>query len=156
MKKIGLGQTIQILANIGVIAGIAFLALEVHQNNQLLAADASFNRFNVERERRTRVMENHGELGEIIFKKRNGMPLNEFEVFQHSTMMEDVLESLKWQFEEVEADRLPRSSIDIASWRNVWRVNPELAVLVARRRADLDPAFVEFIERELSVDRQAE
>ena len=32
MKKIDLGQTIAILANIGVIAGIAFLALEIRQN----------------------------------------------------------------------------------------------------------------------------
>lgn len=32
MKKIDLGQTITILANIGVISGIAFLALELRQN----------------------------------------------------------------------------------------------------------------------------
>jgi hypothetical protein len=33
MKKIDIGQTIQILANIGVIAGIVFLAVEVQQAN---------------------------------------------------------------------------------------------------------------------------
>jgi len=33
MKRIDLGQTIQILANIGVIAGIVFLAIEVRQAN---------------------------------------------------------------------------------------------------------------------------
>lgn len=32
MKKIDLGQTVQILANIGVIAGIAFVAFEIRQN----------------------------------------------------------------------------------------------------------------------------
>ena len=32
MKKIDLGQTLQILANIGVIAGIVFLAVEIRQN----------------------------------------------------------------------------------------------------------------------------
>ena len=36
MKKIDLGQTIGILANIGVIAGIVFLAIEVSQNNDQL------------------------------------------------------------------------------------------------------------------------
>lgn len=35
MKKIDLGQTIGILANLGVIAGIIFLAVELQQNNQL-------------------------------------------------------------------------------------------------------------------------
>ena len=40
MKKIDLGQTIGTLANVGVIAGIIFLAVELQQNNQLLRAEA--------------------------------------------------------------------------------------------------------------------
>ena len=32
MKGINVGQTIQILANVGVIAGLVFLAIEVGQN----------------------------------------------------------------------------------------------------------------------------
>ena len=36
MKKIDLGQTITILANLGVIAGIVFLAIEVRQNQASL------------------------------------------------------------------------------------------------------------------------
>ena len=36
MKKIDLGQAFSILANIGVIAGIVFLAIELRQNNRLL------------------------------------------------------------------------------------------------------------------------
>ena len=37
MKKLDLGQTIQILANAGVIAGIIFLAIEIRQNNAQLS-----------------------------------------------------------------------------------------------------------------------
>ena len=36
MKKIDLGQTITILANVGVIAGIVFLAVELQQNNEMI------------------------------------------------------------------------------------------------------------------------
>ena len=36
MKKLDLGQTVTILANLGVIAGIVFLAYELRQNNALL------------------------------------------------------------------------------------------------------------------------
>jgi hypothetical protein len=50
MKKIDLGQTIQLLANLGVIAGIVFLAVEARQNRELLEvqvkllrADADYN-----------------------------------------------------------------------------------------------------------------
>lgn len=37
MKKINFGQAVSVIANLGVIAGIAFLALELRQNNQQLA-----------------------------------------------------------------------------------------------------------------------
>jgi len=39
MKKIDLGQTITILANVGVIAGIIFLGIELNQNTQQLALE---------------------------------------------------------------------------------------------------------------------
>ena len=37
MKKLDLGQTMTLLANVGVILGIVFLAFELRQNNQQLA-----------------------------------------------------------------------------------------------------------------------
>lgn len=39
MKKLELGQTVAILANVGVIAGIIFLALELNQNSKQLALE---------------------------------------------------------------------------------------------------------------------
>ena len=40
MKKLDVGQVISILANIGVIAGIVFLAIELQQNNAVLEAQS--------------------------------------------------------------------------------------------------------------------
>jgi hypothetical protein len=50
MKKIELGQTIGILANIGVIAGIVFLGYELRQNTSVALATASQNMANAESE----------------------------------------------------------------------------------------------------------
>jgi hypothetical protein len=152
MKKIDFGQTISIFANIGVIAGIVFLAAELRQNNELLQADASLNRFNIERERRERIMENRGGLAEIILKKNNDVALDDIQALQHQALMLDLLESLRWYFEEVRAGRLPPGSIDIENWRTVWRVNPELAELITEQRPALDPAFLEFIDREIAAE----
>jgi hypothetical protein len=44
MKRIDLGQTIAILANVGVIAGIVFLALELRQNQASLDEANALNR----------------------------------------------------------------------------------------------------------------
>lgn len=38
MKKLEIGQTIQLLANLGVIVGIVFLVVEIRQNSELTAA----------------------------------------------------------------------------------------------------------------------
>jgi hypothetical protein len=43
MKKIDLGQMITILANLGVIAGIVFLAFEIRQNTAQLRAEAAYS-----------------------------------------------------------------------------------------------------------------
>ena len=40
MKRIDLGQTIQILANVGVVAGIVILAIEIQQNTRSLEVGA--------------------------------------------------------------------------------------------------------------------
>jgi len=153
MKKIDLGQAINTLANLGVIAGIVFLAVEIRQNNELLAADASFNRFSIERTRRERIMENRGGLAEVVLKTNKNIPLNDLEALQTTAHMLDLLESLKWYFGEVVAGRLEAGSIDIANWRLIWRVNPPLRELFVDRRASLDPAFVEFVEREIAVEQ---
>ncbi len=42
MKNIDLGQMIQILANVGVIAGIVFLGYEMRQNTATATAQAAF------------------------------------------------------------------------------------------------------------------
>jgi hypothetical protein len=44
MKKIDIGQAIQIVANIGVIAGIALIAVQLRQNNDLLGIQIRSNR----------------------------------------------------------------------------------------------------------------
>jgi hypothetical protein len=43
MKNINLGQAIQILANVGVLAGIVLLAIELRQNNELLGFEHRAN-----------------------------------------------------------------------------------------------------------------
>jgi len=44
MRKIDFGQTVSALANLGVIAGIVFLALELRQNNELLEMESRLAR----------------------------------------------------------------------------------------------------------------
>ena len=78
MKKIDLGQTITILANIGVIAGIDFLALEVHQNNELMSAEARRSRTESS-ELAFRAIAENADIAEIFVKARQGQELSAVE-----------------------------------------------------------------------------
>jgi len=44
LKKFELGQTVSMLANIGVIAGIIFLGLEIQQNTEMIRAQITQSR----------------------------------------------------------------------------------------------------------------
>ncbi len=81
MKKLDLGQTITILANVGVIAGIVFLGMELRQNNELMAADARFNLLSARTESFT-IQAVESDLAAILIKDRNREPLTEVEDFR--------------------------------------------------------------------------
>ena len=66
-----LGQGITILANLGVIAGIAFLGLELRQNNSLLEAEAGHNLLQNRLATRNQILENT-EIAELLVKLASG------------------------------------------------------------------------------------
>jgi hypothetical protein len=72
MKKIDVGQFIAILANLGVLAGIAFLAVELRQSNELISAEARFNMLATRTEPYT-LQITERDLPEILVKDRNGL-----------------------------------------------------------------------------------
>ena len=63
MKKIDAERLISILANVGILAGIALLVVELNQNNDLMEAEARFNRLMLSRDGWDSLAEN-GELAE--------------------------------------------------------------------------------------------
>jgi hypothetical protein len=74
MKKIDPGQTITIFANIGVIAGIGLLAIELNQNNALLRNEARYN-LHLARTGEIEQFALNERLGDIWAKARDGEPL---------------------------------------------------------------------------------
>ena len=142
MKKIDVSQALAILANAGVIAGIIFLALELRQNNSLLEAQTSFARFSVERERRTRLIENRAGLLEATLKARSGEELTRIEQAQLTAHRLDILDSWLWQYRESLEGRLDPNLIDLDNWRFLWRRDEGMQNVYhgvfARRNADFD------------------
>jgi len=155
MTKIDLGQVVTILANVGVIVGIIFLAVELSQNNELLAAQARL----AQNERLTDTfndMIQSPEFAETMAKSGRGDELSPREAVQLRAFHSRQFRSWQWQFFERELGSL--QSIPIDSWRNVVRgrtsfressgteLDGAWAAAWEANRPVLESQFVEFMD----------
>ena len=151
MKKIDFGQTISILANIGVIAGIVFLAIEIRQNSEALGVQARMERQNWRRAVIARTVDNP-ELGRALRKSQAGETLTPDERF---LLDEEILfRIVNWEivFNDVEAGLLDEEAIVLAGWRTVFHEQfPGMRAAWDRYKtgAAFSPEFVDFMEQEV-------
>ena len=151
------GQAVSVIANIGVIAGIIFVAVEVRQNNRLLEAQARYSLRQYRSDIADTIMTPH--VLEATHKYANGESLSPAE--KSATLMTalKVIELWEWQHGEFVAGMLRRETLPVDSWR-LWYHGkgqsplPIEEIWVLRKKV-MNPGFVRFfeenvVERELS------
>jgi hypothetical protein len=141
MKKISLGEMIQVVANLAVIGGIVFLAFQLRQNNDLMAAQQRFNRLTVFDGSSSLVADNAG-LAEVLAKAENGdvEQLSPGERRQVEGFLERILYNQQWSFNE-----LPRDELPIKQWRRVSR-QVSWQFYWKELKGELKPDFVHWME----------
>jgi hypothetical protein len=149
MKKIDLGQTIGILANLGVIAGIVFLALEIRQNNTLMTSQSRANQSDQVLSFQADVYSDAG-LSEILIKADAGESLSDAEQLRLDAFQQRVLLGMQFQFEEFQNGALDR--VNLAAWRAIYRGdNTTMRVPLDRAWRDLKdslrPEFADYFQR---------
>lgn len=150
MKKFDVSQLIQILANVGVIAGIVFVAVELRQNNQLLTAESIGTVFENRIERHDRVME-HPAFTAVIAKNVRGELLTDEE--EMIVLSSHDRAFIAWQREYLlyQLGVLPEEYLR-ASFGSMKAVIPDrVGTLPAYDRwqewkVDANPAYREFID----------
>jgi hypothetical protein len=144
MKRIEPGQVATLIANIGVILGIFFLAYEIGQNNELMEAEARLNRTVLAIDAWRATSENP-ELTELREKEKRGEPLNSAEIRQIDAAVMAIFVTIEWAFGE-----LPRDSSEVNQIREVQRYNfanrPEYDRVWQLRKQSFDPEFVQWME----------
>jgi len=149
LKKIGLGQAIAILANLGVIAGIVFLAVELQQNNQLLAAQARSD-LAARRSSFVEMIASSPDLAEIIVRASSGESLTPAEELRFQHLGQRLFDSFQTQFLEVQTGVVSEDSLPIRQWRRLYHapLGPDylLPEHWERYRTDAEPDFARFIE----------
>ena len=159
-KNISLGQLLEIIASVGVIAGIVFLAVELQQNNELLGAEARSTRLGVRLEEVQLPIHNPG-LAEALIKHRNGEELTEYEQLVLDRNMETILVVFQNVFTEAQRGLIDENSIPLDSWRGYFSGRnlstpgywPNISAYWETSKTDFDPAFVEFMEENVVNER---
>lgn len=150
MQKIDLGQTITILANIGVIAGIVFLAVELRQNNEQLSAQAKFNLHQNKYSITDQVIES-SEFANFITRISTNQPHtpeDELRIY-HLTIRH--LGNWQWEYLESVEGRLDEEDLPLIGWRadfsggGALGLPPFDSIWEAGKDA-YDPRFVRFME----------
>ena len=149
MKKIDLGQAITILANVGVIAGIVFLGIELRQNNELLEAESRSARS----ERAVGVFFDvavNRDLAAVFAKLNEGEQLDSTDQVQLRWYALGVFRNFHANFDEIQLGNLDGTSVLQAQqsivrndggaapvpWHDYWQVY--------RQRST--PEFIEWVE----------
>ena len=131
MKKIDFGQMFAILANVGVLVGIVFLAVEIQQNSEALGVQARQDRQNVRRSIMTRTVDNP-ELGRALYKAQNGEELTSFEQF--TLEQEALFRIINWEivFNDVQEGLLEESEITLNGWKGTFHSWPGMPAVWER------------------------
>ena len=155
MKKIDFGQTIGLLANAGVIAGIVFLAIELRQNNELLEAEIRTIRHDF-RSADYLLPLQHRDFANALIKRRRGEDLTEYETLIMNRSMAATLYNYEYVFTEYSLGRI--TSLPVAVWQSDLDGEigsdpgyfPDLREYwEATKNSDYDPEFVEWMEQNI-------
>lgn len=119
MKKIDLGQTIGILANLGVVAGIVFLAIEIGQNNAQLSSQSRFNYYQT-RFGLNAMIAQDGDLADIVSRAVAGEELTRGEAVQARQVTELLFGMWEYEFGEFEAGNISLEDFDVIGKRRTF------------------------------------
>jgi hypothetical protein len=149
MRMLEIGQVLTIVANVGVIAGIAFLVMEVRQNNRLLAAQARYSLRQYRNDIADTLMLPH--VLEATHKWAAGEELSAMERSSGLMAALKLIELWEWQYGEYAAGMLKRNELPIAAWRLWFHGEGPLPVPVRGiyelRKGVLNADFVQFFEQ---------
>jgi len=148
MKKIDLGKTITLIANIGVIGGILLLAYELRQNNELMAAEARQIRTSMVIDA-WRFGAEHGDLAEIRGRARNGEEISDVEWRRVDNYVMSVYVLLDWTFQELSANSTEMNQVrEVQSYN--FANNPEYRRVWEARKNSFRPEFVQWMEENVA------
>ena len=148
MRKLDIGQALNTLANLGVIAGIVVLGYELRQNTSAARQEARATLLGAKITEQIPLSTNAGGITDIWVRANNGEPLSETENLQLAVGRDLSLFSYSTLYKEYESGMLSDSDIPINQWSFVL-LQPSVRQVWDQLKSGYDPAFVNWVEDEI-------
>ena len=146
--QMDVGQIVGLLANIGVIAGIVFLAVEIRQNNRLQAAQARYSLRQYRTDIADTIMSPH--VLEATHKYASDEQVTPAERSAALMTALKCIELWEWQHGEFVEGMLQREALPIDAWRLWFYGKAQSPVPIKEiwelRKDVLNADFVRFFE----------
>jgi hypothetical protein len=136
-------------ANIAVLIGIVFVALELRQNNELMAAEARFNRTTVSRDAWQSMAEN-GDYADILVRARKGETLSDTDEFRATASMMRYLVNMDWIYRELPPESPERKYVKKSM--RIANTNPLFKRVWADKKDYFSTSFVDWVDAEILED----
>jgi hypothetical protein len=152
MKTFVVSRTVSVLANIGVIVSIAFLAISVRQNNALLTVQARANTLSARIHTNELIVESSA-LPRIFVKFRAGIPLEPDEAIRLTALHQYQLLMMQWNYEDYTALGLDPLA-NVGRFRLMFEgksLTPGLAETWDTWKQTAPKDFVQFVEQNVLV-----
>ena len=150
MKTENLNRWLTLAANVAVLIGILFVALELQQNNELMEAEARFNRLSVSRDAWQSMAEN-GDYADVLVRAERGEVLSETDEFRATASMMRYLVNMDWMYRELPPDSPERLYAEKSMLTNV--ANPLFVRVWDDRKDHFSPSFVQWVDGEILKDQ---
>jgi hypothetical protein len=149
MTKLDLGRAVKAIAEIGAIAGIALLAYELHQNNELMETQASLARLQNRVGAYTLVATND-DLANAVLKDQSGEALSKLEALKVEYFYATTLSKWEWEYQQYLSG--VDTNLVAEDWRAVFRSYPGMRRLWTDDafRPRFAPQFVRFMNEKIA------
>ena len=151
-------QLVTIAANLGVIAGLVFLAMEIRQNNKFLAAQARYALRQYRSDIADSLMQPH--VLEATHKWARGEPITPEEKSVGLMVAIKIVELWEWQYGEYAAGMLRKDELPVGAWRLWFHDQGPFPVPVREiyemRKAVFNADFVRFFENQVVSSKPGE
>jgi hypothetical protein len=148
MKSESINQYITMAANIGVLMGIIFLALELQQNNELLAHGSRYSMLQNQKDW-SQYLNGDEEISRLMYLDASRHNLSDLDNVRRFNILFGNLSAWQWEWEQSRSGLFGEKELPVEVFRALWRNFvierdwPELSKI-------FKPDFVIFIENEVS------